>query len=598
MQTDGAPLTDVPRTDVENFDSAAFLARRAENKMAWRWTPDNRYEAILYLLKINGLESASQLTVNHFARSRFDRAYSQKKNPEFHSHSDMIIKTLAHRGIALDPARFKPTMKALKQERDGVLSSVPLYTPPDETGALRRNICDVEAMLPEAPGVVADLITSLGGGCDHASLGLLSPGVTVRSDVFNADHTGVVYVAVVVSPARVIYVGSSTHLWERVKTHKTGGNNGDDREIYKYLVDNNLVIGEGVVIVPIWTGQVGFETLMEAACYDALKVVQDDGGDEPLVNLQNRCRPLKVGVGISTLSFIYEMRENERLLYIGSTNNFYERRVRHIRNCYKDQVGNKLYNHIRSINDTAWPEDLIKMVPIEKVPIYFRYRREKELIEQHDLINCGLNSGNLCVTPSEKKEQSVIYQKQYHEQHREQRLEMHKAYYETHKDELKAYRKEHSQEISARMKTWRANNSEHRANYIEDWRARNAEHVANYTKEYTEKRKHNMTQEEKERISQRSREQYQQKIANMTDEERKKFYEDKRRKHHESRRKQKEALTKEQKEQISKRNSERYQQKMANMTDAERKAFRERQGRLKKERLVHKKAEAVAAASS
>ena len=133
----------------------------------------------------------------------------------------MIIKTLAHRGIALDPARFKPAMKARKD----VLSSVPLYTPPDENGALRRSRVDVEAMLPEAP-------------------------------VQRRPHR-VVCVAVVVSSRTVIYVGSTTHLWERVKTHKTGDNNGDDWEIYKYLADNDLVIGEGVVIVPIWTGTFG-----------------------------------------------------------------------------------------------------------------------------------------------------------------------------------------------------------------------------------------------------------------------------------------------------------------------------------------------------
>lgn len=77
MQTDGAPLTDVPRTDVENFDSAAFLARRAGKRPRWRWDPENRYEAILHLLNSNGLDSASQLTVNHFARSQFDQNFTR-----------------------------------------------------------------------------------------------------------------------------------------------------------------------------------------------------------------------------------------------------------------------------------------------------------------------------------------------------------------------------------------------------------------------------------------------------------------------------------------------------------------------------------------
>ena len=525
--------TDVDPLDVQNFDSASFLARRAELGTRWRWDNDNRYEAILHLMHINNLQSASQLKVIHFTKGRFDRAYSQKINIEFDNLvSVMVVKTLAHHGITLDPARFKQTVK----ERKDMLASVPVYTPPDENGELLRNRCDVEAMLPEAPGIVADLVTSLGStDCDYASLGLLAPGVTVQSDVFNGDHTGVVYVAVVVSSGCVIYVGSTTHLYERVKTHKIRGNNGDNKDLYKYLADNNLVIGEGVAIVPIWTGPVGFETLVEAACYDALKAIHDDGGGEPRVTLQNGCRPLKLGIDINTRSYIYEISQGDKRLYIGSTNNFNQRKARHNHNCYTDKVGNKLYSHIRSINDTVWPEGLVKVTPIELVPIYVRYAREKQLIVEHDLINNGLNSANLHCTPQEKKEHVITYNadhkeersaynKQYRISHREEidaRQKVNrKIYYESHKEDIKAHRQEHREEIATKMKKWRNDNVEHRANYMETWREKNAEHVKNYTNAYTEKRKQTQTKEQKEQISQRNKERYKQKMANITDEER------------------------------------------------------------------------------
>ena len=141
---------------------------------------------------------------------------------------------------------------------------------------------------------------------------------------------------------------------------------------------------------------------------------------------------------IKAIYYIKDLR-NDKIIYIGQTNNFKDRKHRHfghketpIDKYMFEEGRNNFIMEMFDIDCTNMSDDEI-------------LQKEGELILYYDTINTGINKRRSGLISKNRN----IYRKKYLD---EWNKEYHKKYYQLHKEEIKEKSKEYSRQYRARKK--------------------------------------------------------------------------------------------------------------------------------------------------
>jgi hypothetical protein len=154
--------------------------------------------------------------------------------------------------------------------------------------------------------------------------------------------------------------------------------------------------------------------------------------------------------------------ENDNLVYVGHTTNFYKRKAHHKSDCINENRKSfnfKLYQMIRENGGF----EMFKMIEVEKYPCNDKreaMRREDEVMKE---LKADMNTYRAFLTQEEKKEVHKEYGKKYWEENKgrfsECRKEYLKQYYDIHKENIsekgKQYRFDNNEKIKEREKKYR-----------------------------------------------------------------------------------------------------------------------------------------------
>ena len=352
-----------------------------------RWTVDERFGLILWLMKHFGYERVDMIKDSDFRlkNNKVRNVFTSFREP-FKKHSIMITETLHTKCIASTNVKFIVAMSPKeKLQLKNMLNSLQYHPPTTQEANDAKN---VEDFISTVPTIVQRMRTDL-----------MSCEVKVDDNVI----MGVVYVIYIKQSLKPIYVGSTKDFKHRKQDHKTYASS-HDKQLHTFIKSNDLEYGDTIDFIAISKCPNGCEVFIEAAFYDLLTSSEH-------FDMQNgKKRPIAKQYTLSSsVAYVYifvdESRDN-LIMYCGSTYNFHGRSLKHKDDCYCKREGNKsssydIYKEIRRLNPnhSSWPEH-IKIIPVERCPIYLRDQRERHYIQKHDLVNTG-NNGMVPVVSTE-----------------------------------------------------------------------------------------------------------------------------------------------------------------------------------------------------
>lgn len=435
--------------DLKNFDISTFNVSYYEHLTFDKWTIMDRYKMILYVMKVNKLQTVYDITsrqIMQFLKS-FDAIYKK--------HSAMIKDVFQKLKIQVDENKFKlcsKDMQKINEDNANKLWEAALVYSPTET-ELQNKKDAIIIIKEEIPKIVQDLNEN---GINNF--------LSYRFDKFEDD--AIVYIAYQHSTKKILYVGSSNDFSHREGSHKSLFETSlvgkrYSTEFYNYVKENNTS-SKDIEIIPILKCELGFEKLFECEFYDLFKLIQDN----PLIKLLNGPRPFRNIFSIESQSLIYAFvddMDNEKILYIGSTNDSHERMITYVKNCYVDKHQTKLFKFVIQRGPEEWPAS-IRMKGIEQCPIFLRFHREKFYIDKFDVIENGLNAQNIIIGKNKaehRKQVETEYRKNnkdkiqaYHKQLREKKGDelraKSRAHYAANKEQKKEYQQQNKEKILAR----------------------------------------------------------------------------------------------------------------------------------------------------
>ena len=396
--TDGDELVKMymSRLDVSKFEEWLSASRSEEQlddntKFSRKWDDEQRFRLILWIMITNKLETVFDINIKHFVTQRFGGLRASYRDYDC-THSKMIIEVLRNKGIVFEEDWLTQAEKT--QQRNEYLESVTKYGVPVERFVGYHG---AKLVIDHVPTLVANG---------------LQP-VSVSKD----DKIGCCYIVRDSTTKDVIYVGSSLEFHQRVKNHIRNCLMPRTKEHFQkplyVFIRNTYKNFDKLEFVPVAIVPVGFEKLLEAEFYRHLEHHHTlRNGVVPTIN------------SIDDIGYIYVFKEitTNTVFYVGSTNNFYMRYRLHSSSCYNPNAGhesNKLaYLKIRSMDPsrTSWPDDLIRMEPIEAgVPVWLLKEREQHYIDLYKVDNdtACLNPVNAVTSIDEKKEKRAAYKKIY-----------------------------------------------------------------------------------------------------------------------------------------------------------------------------------------
>lgn len=372
------------QTLLDNFDINAFKKWNEDTKgKSTKWNYKTRLNAILYIMKEKKYENAYQIKQKDVRTLGVESCCSNKS---FYKGilKNMIMDVFTHYRIQFDEGKFPKCNKDIRKESDKLLENTPKFTKYDKTPV----------------NVVKEIIND--------SIQILTSRKKV--DVNLNAIIGVVYVMIVVSTNKILYVGSTHNFKKREQVHETSLLKQKKlakkkrNKLYDYIITNHKNGFDEIEIRPICVCKAGFEIFIEAAFYDILK---KELGNK----LLNDRRPIDSIYTIDSWTTIYKIvqKPESNVIYVGSSNDLLERKTEHKRICYDLEdvhSSQPVYKHIRSINNNEWPKDIVNIEPVEQCPIFLRDERERFYIDYYDTFNNGFN-GTEVIANDEHKEHYV-----------------------------------------------------------------------------------------------------------------------------------------------------------------------------------------------
>jgi hypothetical protein len=181
-----------------------------------------------------------------------------------------------------------------------------------------------------------------------------------------------------------------------------------------------------------------------------------------------------------TIIYKIQHRDNDELLYVGSTTDFTRRKYNHKSMC--NNANSRYYNMkiYKMIRDNGG-FDCFNIVVIKQFPCNNKqesFMEEDKIMRQ---MKSNMNTIRAFNTPEDTKEKT----KQYNDAHREQR----KQYYETHLDKIKQYRLENKDKLKERDKQYKLENKDHIAERNKQYRLENKDKIKQYNLENKERNK-------------------------------------------------------------------------------------------------------------
>lgn len=174
-------------------------------------------------------------------------------------------------------------------------------------------------------------------------------------------------------------------------------------------------------------------------------------------------------------------------IYYGSTINITKRYNQHKTN-FNNSI-NKYYSYF--IFD-KYGVDNCQINIVEEIKYINKSEllyRERYYIENN---NC-LNKTRPITSIDEKKNENLIYNKKYREEHKEDIKEKHKEYYENNKEQIaekhKKYYEENKEELLKKSKEWKDNNKERTSESFKKWQEDHKEERTEYKKEWAKNNK-------------------------------------------------------------------------------------------------------------
>ena len=166
---------------------------------------------------------------------------------------------------------------------------------------------------------------------------------------------GVVYVLKKKKKKSIFYPGSTNSFESRRRDHKYNSFNPSSGKwgfpVYQYIRDTFISFDE-VEMTPVDKCQPGYEEIYEAYLIKLMR---------SFTTILNSKSPPKID--LTSKSTIYKITKFDKIVYIGSSHQFLERKKQHKREAY-DPKSDKydkcpLYKHARSINQETWPDCLL-----------------------------------------------------------------------------------------------------------------------------------------------------------------------------------------------------------------------------------------------
>ena len=380
------------QTHLRYFDKGAFeswLRTDAPIGVEGRtWNTDERFGLILWLMKHFGYERVDMIRDYDFRlkNNKVRNVTTAFGSSHFKKHSVMIMETLKANSIAPTNAKFTVAMSPEeKLKLNNMLKLLPIHTPTaDQNNEAKR----VHEFISTVPIIVQRMQTDL-----------------ISCEVHLDDNVimGVVYVIYMKVSLKPIYIGSTKNFKKRKQDHASFITS-HDKLLHTFIKSNHLKYGDTIDFMTIAKCPNGCEVFIEAAFYDMMMSSNH-------FEMQNgKKRPIAKQYTLSSsdayvYTFVDESRNN-LIMYCGSTYDFHNRSQKHKDDCYSQRDSNKakgydIYKEIRTLNPihSSWP-DHIKIIPVEKCPIYLRDQREHYYIQKHDLLNTG-NNGIVPVVSTE-----------------------------------------------------------------------------------------------------------------------------------------------------------------------------------------------------
>lgn len=400
--------------EIARFDWQAYLWVKADEGADWKWDYENLEGAIMCAASHAKLGCVTQLRNKHFVEIKLNGAFSRA---EFNGdHQAMIMNVLQkNREIPIERDMFHTkkrkgrvikktkTKKCAKLEE--LYKNIPIIQPTSEWLEKRSTYEKLKAQLPS---IIDKALTN---------------------PLQNSNGTCGVYLGLQLKEKPIVnYVGSTTDWKQRENNHvylstldenddsNLDGDNCDEdhcdeqvkfkknaKDFHKHIVTNKFVWGKDIILIFICECPEGLQMFLEADVFDYLTSLSSSKTVE--VDLKNSCRPLKDIYTVDSFATIYQIsREGDPNRYAGSTmyDKFFERQNKHDKRAFHEKSKCKLYTWMRSITEDKW-DDSINMLPIEVVPSYMRFEREKLFIDKNDLVRNGLNTMN--IGSEEKPEQ-------------------------------------------------------------------------------------------------------------------------------------------------------------------------------------------------
>jgi hypothetical protein len=155
-------------------------------------------------------------------------------------------------------------------------------------------------------------------------------------------------------------------------------------------------------------------------------------------------------------------------IYIGSTNNLYDRKRKHKSNCnHETKYNRKVYQYIRENGGMNNFEFII----LEECEVEKLKRLEQSYI---DVYKPCLNSKYADGLDIERQRENM---KEWYERNKEYKLQQHKEYYQKNKEYIRQQNQKNKKHKSEYNKEWREKNKKHKSEYSKEWREKNKEYM-------------------------------------------------------------------------------------------------------------------------
>ena len=368
----------IPNDIIDAFNITEFEKWNKDNKSMGKWSNRTRYYLTIYLMKKNKLTSIYQLDTTHFLAVGCLGSFC-----EFKRHSTMIVNVLAENNIVVDGRRF--TVVLTQEEREEFFKNVPKIEPTPEHIKKKQETVNLIAKIPKLVRKVLKNPLKYEANIDN-----------IKGD------KALVYLGIVNGSLKIVYCGSSHYFDKRNRHHHSTAKkvaedeiNEDVHKFQKYIAS----VEGGVTLIPICICYHGFERLVEAAFYDCLKLAQEEGKN---VDLQNGCRPISEKYTTDSYSVLYAWYKGSKLIYCGTTEDYFNRLSSHISACYTKKIKTKFYDYLRSLDSEFLPKD-VEMKPVLLIPIGMRHEQENLFIKSNNLMVEGFNAVSASVTGEERK---------------------------------------------------------------------------------------------------------------------------------------------------------------------------------------------------